>query len=223
MTASAPLDAERGRGRAAAASSFARPLLEPRAPAWIATARSAPPRPRSAPWGARPLVPCGPGTRPDGGSPPTSRPRATQLRDSREWASIASMALPYQPKPGTLWMCDFSGFRRPEMIKKRPVVVVSPRPKNHVGLCTVVPLSTLAPTPVKAFHYLMAARSLRAELGAQKNSWAKCDMVCTVSLERLARVSGSQGTLRVSDADLAAIRRCVGVALGLDAAGGAGA
>ena len=39
------------------------------------------------------------------------------------------MALKYPPRPGTLWMCDFdTGFKPPEMVKKRPVVVISPRP-----------------------------------------------------------------------------------------------
>lgn len=175
-----------------------------------------------APGGVRLLVPCGPGTRPDWVSPPTSRPTATRLRGSREWASIASMALRYQPHPGTLLMCDFNtGFTPPEMTKRRPVVVISPRPKNQIGLCTVVPLSTAAPHPVKPFHHLMAARSLPAEFRA-RDSWAKCDMVYTVALRRLDWVSGRRA-LRVLDQDLAAIRRGVAVALGLDAGGGSGA
>lgn len=42
-------------------------------------------------------------------------------------------------------ICDFTtGFQAPEMVKKRPVVVVSPR--RRIGqVCTVVPLSSVAP------------------------------------------------------------------------------
>ncbi|MCY4375334.1 MAG: type II toxin-antitoxin system PemK/MazF family toxin [Spirochaetaceae bacterium] len=132
------------------------------------------------------------------------------------------MALLFPPHPGTFLMCDFNtGFEPPEMTKRRPVVVISPRPKNRVGLCTVVPLSTAAPNPVRRFHYLMAERSLPPELRGQ-DSWAKCDMLCTVSLRRLDWVSGRRA-LRVLDEDLVAIRRCVAVALGLDVGGDEGA
>lgn len=131
------------------------------------------------------------------------------------------MALRYPPHPGALLMCDFNtGFEPPEMTKRRPVVVISPRPKTLAGLCTVVPLSTVAPNPVKPFHHLMAAGSLPPELGA-RDSWAKCDMVCTVSLRRLDWVSGRKA-LRVLDHDLVAVRRGVAVALGLDAGSGSG-
>ena len=59
------------------------------------------------------------------------------------------MALKFHPKPGTILVCDFrQGFRAPEMIKRRPVVVVSPRLRNRTDLCTVVPLSTIEPRPI---------------------------------------------------------------------------
>ena len=127
------------------------------------------------------------------------------------------MALQYQPGPCTLWMCDFNtGFKVPEMTKVRPVVVVSPRSKQMTKLCTIVPLSTTTPVPVKPFHHRMDPRSLPGKLGTTE-TWAKCDMLYTVSLERLRRVTGQIATLRVLDADLDAIRDCVMVALGLDA------
>ena len=136
------------------------------------------------------------------------------------------MALKYPPRPGTLWMCDFdTGFKPPEMVKKRPVVVISPRPNRRTGLCIIVPLSTVVPDPVEAFHHKMDARSLPVELG-HKETWAKCDMVYTVSLDRLSPVT-KRGTgrtaeqrrpvtLQVGDEDLQAIRDCVVAALGLD-------
>lgn len=41
------------------------------------------------------------------------------------------MALRFHPKPGTILMCDFdTGFQVPEMVKKRPVIVLSPKRKR---------------------------------------------------------------------------------------------
>ena len=88
-----------------------------------------------------------------------------------------SSMLTFHPKPGTLLICDFdTGFKAPEMIKKRPVVVISPRRRGSVAqLCTVVPLSTTAPDPVERFHHRMNPKSLPVLLRSQ-DTWAKCDM-----------------------------------------------
>ena len=60
------------------------------------------------------------------------------------------MALTFHPKPGTILMCDFSaGFKAPEMVKVRPVIVVSPKRKHCSGLCTVVAISTVTPTTIE--------------------------------------------------------------------------
>ncbi|MFK5246002.1 type II toxin-antitoxin system PemK/MazF family toxin [Glaesserella parasuis] len=40
------------------------------------------------------------------------------------------MALKYQPKEKAVVMCDFSGFIAPEMVKTRPVVVISKHKKK---------------------------------------------------------------------------------------------
>lgn len=131
------------------------------------------------------------------------------------------MALPFHPRTGTLWMCDFNtGFQPPEMVKRRPVVVISPYPRRRTtGLCTIVPLSTTDPIPVEPFHHLMDPRSLPDRL-AQDDTWAKCDMLYTVSLNRLSRATNRRQPMnfRVLDADLDAIRACVKIALGLDRA-----
>jgi len=38
------------------------------------------------------------------------------------------LALQFSPAPGAIVICDYStGFRPPEMVKVRPVVVISPR------------------------------------------------------------------------------------------------
>ena len=103
------------------------------------------------------------------------------------------MALLFPPRSGTVWMCDFNtGFKAPEMTKVRPVVVVSPpRSKRMTGLCTIVPLSTTAPVPVELFHHLTDPRSLPGKFGMNE-TWAKCDMLYTVSLGRLSRATKSR-------------------------------
>ena len=82
-------------------------------------------------------------------------------------------------------MCDYAGFRVPEMVKTRPCVVVSPRLRRRARLCTVVPLSTLAPTPPEEYHHeIKLERPLPAPFDAPA-MWAKCDMLATVSFDRL--------------------------------------
>ena len=127
------------------------------------------------------------------------------------------MALHIHPNAGALVICDFAGFRAPEMVKKRPVVVVSPRPRRRTQIVTVVPLSTTAPNPVLPCHHMMNPDSLPARYRNHDN-WAKCDMVCAVSLARLDRVFAGRDENnkrqyvigQVTEADLETIRRCIG-------------
>lgn len=49
-----------------------------------------------------------------------------------------------------------------------------------------MPLSTTVPNPVEPFHHRMDPRSLPGKL-TRKETRAKCDMLATVSLERLDR------------------------------------
>ena len=129
----------------------------------------------------------------------------------------------FYPTPGQLLICNFdTGFKPPEMVKKRPVVVISPRFRRRHPLCTVVPLSTKVPNPVEPYHHRMDPQSLPGNL-ARRETWAKCDVVAMVSLERLDRVlignrlDGSRIYVAesVTADDLAAIRGCVAIALGL--------
>lgn len=115
-------------------------------------------------------------------------------------------------------ICDFStGFQAPEMVKVRPVVVISPR--RRVGsICTVVPLSSVAPTPFMPWHHQLSAGAYPPARGSM---WAKCDMVAAVACHRLDRVKiitagkRTYHTFQVPDADMTAIRAAVAAALGL--------
>jgi mRNA interferase MazF len=138
------------------------------------------------------------------------------------------MPIKYDLKPGTLLLCDYGvAARGAEMVKRRPVVIISPRLRYRRGLATVVPLSTTPPEAPQAYHL---ALHLEPTLPAPFNAadmWVKADMVATVSFERLdlfrtsRRPSEHRKYLqpRLSADQLAALRRCVAHALGLDGEG----
>lgn len=132
------------------------------------------------------------------------------------------MPLTFHPKPGMVLICDFTtGFKPPEMVKRRPVVVISPRPRRKTQLCIVVPLSTTPPVPVEGCHHRLDPASLPGPLSTTP-TWAKCDMLATVSLDRLDRVKlgrDAEGkrlysTQSVSAADFKTIQHSVLHALG---------
>lgn len=131
------------------------------------------------------------------------------------------MALRFGPRRRMVLCCDFStGFKEPEMVKVRPVVVVVEPSRNRPGLCTVVPLSTTRPDVILPYHHQMTSPSLPAAW-AGREVWAKCDMIVSVSCDRLDRIlvreNGERkyvhSTACLTDFD--AIRRCMALALGL--------
>lgn len=70
------------------------------------------------------------------------------------------MALRFYPHPGMLLICDFdTGFIPQEMVKKRPVVILSPQWQN-AQVCRVVPLSTREPHHLLDYHHKMSHVSL---------------------------------------------------------------
>ncbi|WP_366938186.1 type II toxin-antitoxin system PemK/MazF family toxin [uncultured Brevundimonas sp.] len=57
------------------------------------------------------------------------------------------------PQPGTIVRVDLNdGFRPPEMVKRRPCIVLSPPIRDRKQLCTVVPLSTTPPRQIQDHH-----------------------------------------------------------------------
>lgn len=129
------------------------------------------------------------------------------------------MPLTFHPSPGAIVICDYStGFQPPEMVKVRPVVVISPRRRSG-QLATVVPISSVAPSPVEPWHYQLP---IGAYPPARGPVWVKADMIATVALARLDRVKvkGPGGVrtyqaYQLSPADLMAIGTAVKAALGL--------
>jgi uncharacterized protein YifN (PemK superfamily) len=130
---------------------------------------------------------------------------------------ILTMPITFRPKPGQVLYCDFTGYIAPEIIKTRPVVIISPAHLARPSLVTVVPLSTTAPSPVEGHHYKLTGNPIPGSTAGEV--WAKCDLVATVCFDRLDRIKISRGlyqTGNISMEQVKAIRRAGLIALGID-------
>lgn len=130
-------------------------------------------------------------------------------------------SLPFHPSPGDILVCDYAtGFRPPEMVKRRLCVVISPKLKRRNDLASVVPMSATAPEPIELWHYKV---ELVCRSWGDGPRWAACDMIATVSYMRLSRPHYRHPvtnvrlfeTLSLSADDLAEVRAKVRLALGL--------
>lgn len=95
------------------------------------------------------------------------------------------MAIRFHPDVGDILICDFSQLNTkvPEMVKRRPVVCLTPR-RRYGQIITIVPLSTTPPTPVQIWH-----AKLHVDLPHPYDSpevWVKGDMLYSLSMERLS-------------------------------------
>lgn len=135
----------------------------------------------------------------------------------------ASMPLQFHPKAGTIVICDFgTGFRVPEMVKRRPSVVISPPIQGRPGLCTIVPISTERPRHVMSYHLELPNLALPPPFEEGPN-WVKADMMFPAAFSRLDLIrSGRDGVGRrtyglhcVTDDELKAVRRAVLCSIGL--------
>lgn len=96
------------------------------------------------------------------------------------------MPITEHPCMGTILICDFdSSFKKPEMVKRRPVIVISPPIAARHGLCTVVALSTTAPIPVLRYHREIALPRKLPPPWESDLMWIKGDMVYAVGFHRL--------------------------------------
>jgi mRNA interferase MazF len=127
------------------------------------------------------------------------------------------MPINFHPKRGTVLMCDFTtGFKAPEMVKRRHVVVVSPRYRRHTGLCLVVPFSTIPPHDAEP-HHVEIPTGTYDFFDPVKPTWAKGDMLTCVSFDRLDRLLlyGRYASPMLKPEDLKSIQQCVAHALQL--------
>ncbi len=113
-------------------------------------------------------------------------------------------------------MCDFRGNIQPEIVKKRPVIVITPRLPHRDRLCMVVPTSTTAPDHPQPYHVRLL-KNYHPNEPDDLPVWAKCDLITNVSTARLDRFKVGYRkyvTPKISAADLAAVRQGVLAALG---------
>jgi uncharacterized protein YifN (PemK superfamily) len=144
---------------------------------------------------------------------------AVQLRDFAETISEDQpvRGIEFQPKAGNILVCHFGlGFRKPEMVKTRPVLVISPKVRIWTKLCLVVPISSTPPDPVLPHHYQLPDGLLPG--GKYDQAWIKGDMVMAVGAHRLDRIkAGFRNYVAplVPDDVLREARRCVLHAAGM--------
>lgn len=101
----------------------------------------------------------------------------TQRKDS---------GIQFHPKKGTVLICDFRGNEVPEITKKRPVVVITPRLPHRENLATIIPLSTTP--PLYDVPYVVKLTGYYGNDPQRPQQYAKCDLVCSVSFRRLDRI-----------------------------------
>ncbi len=96
------------------------------------------------------------------------------------------MAITYHPRPGEIFICSYpKDMIVPEMIKTRPVVVVSPKLKHRNKLVTIVPLSTTTPKSIESYHYQLSLNQPLPFPWDTNPCWVICDHPMTVSFDRL--------------------------------------
>lgn len=132
------------------------------------------------------------------------------------------MALRFQPAPGTILNCDFAGYVVPEIVKSRQVVVIW-KHKTNARLVYVVPLSTTPPhTPPLAVE-LPCLPLPRPGQDPDTRIWVKCDMIYTVSTERLSlpvnrasrRAAAAPININIATPDLMLVKAALAKALHL--------
>lgn len=127
------------------------------------------------------------------------------------------MGIQFHPGQGTVVICDYStGFIIPEMVKRRPVIIICKPRQHRPRLCTVIPLSTTPPNPVEDYHAeIRLPFALPAPFDAE-TQWIKGDMVNTVSFDRLDLIrlgKDKDGNRRyltkpIGDELMAIVQRC---------------
>lgn len=134
------------------------------------------------------------------------------------------MGIRFHPPVGSIVRVDLSeGFRPPEMVKRRPAVVLSPPLPGRSQLCVIVPLSTSEPLIVQAYHCLLELDPPLPFPYDNPRMWVKADMVLCVAFHRLKHLHHGKThdgkripDLRIVNPEkMTEIKRCVQFALGL--------
>ncbi|WP_187969234.1 type II toxin-antitoxin system PemK/MazF family toxin [Aquibium microcysteis] len=134
------------------------------------------------------------------------------------------MSILNHPQIGTILRVDLNeGFRPPEMRKRRPAIVISPKLAGRDQLCTIVPLSTTEPNPPQTYNCLLELDPPLPFPYDSPRMWVKADMVMCVAFHRLKLLDrGRDATgervydVRVlSPEKMAEIKECIKHSLGM--------
>lgn len=129
---------------------------------------------------------------------------------------IKDSGITFHPHAGTVLICNFHGCVMPEINKRRPVIVVTPRLRYRDGLVMVVPTSTTEPKHLQPYHVRLA-RNPHPNEPEERLVWAKCDLITNVSMARLDRFKVGYRKYyapSISGKDLERVRAGVLAALG---------
>lgn len=125
--------------------------------------------------------------------------------------------LNFYPRAGQILVCRFDGFREPEMVKTRPIIVVSPKLPYRSDIVCVVPISTTAPMHDLPF-VVRLSKNYHPKEPDDLPCWAKCDMIMNIGRWRLNGFKIDRrkyATPQASAEDLQAVREGVLYGLGL--------
>jgi uncharacterized protein YifN (PemK superfamily) len=128
------------------------------------------------------------------------------------------MALLFHPRAGQVFMCDFSGHKVPEMVKPRPVIIVSPRLPHRSAIVAIVPISLTPPKHSLPFCFRLS-RNYHPEEPDDLPCWAKADMLLNLGTYRLTAFKVGRRKYAyptLSGDDLAGVRHAILCGLGLD-------
>jgi mRNA interferase MazF len=97
------------------------------------------------------------------------------------------LSINYHPITGSIVTVNFDkGFKKPEMVKNRLCVVISPDLSKRGKLCTVIPLSKTKPNFIKKYHYKFTIPFQLPKGWGTEERWAKCDMINAVGFHRVS-------------------------------------
>jgi mRNA interferase MazF len=132
----------------------------------------------------------------------------------------------YPVKPRTILLCDFNagGFRPPEMVKRRPAIVLVGALPGRNNLLSVVPLSGTESPADRKYHCRIELQHPLPAPFDETIWWAKADMTATVSLDRLDLFQTKRDQygkrkymtdLKIDEAQFEAVKNAVRAAYGL--------
>jgi mRNA interferase MazF len=128
------------------------------------------------------------------------------------------MALLFHPRAGQVFVCDFTGFKEPEMVKPRPVIIVSPRLPYRSEIAAIVPISLTPPRHNLPFCYRLS-KNYHPDEPDDLPCWAKADLLLNIGTYRLSAFKVGRRKYAyptLTPEDLGNVRRAVLCGLGLD-------